>query len=69
MQFDANFSSKWLNYTNIKFDDQIEIIFFKSLLQSTIIYERVNSDFMQNENTTITSYSSRALPHVKYFLY
>jgi len=56
MKLDTNFGSKGLNYTNKNFKDQIENFNKKSLLQSTIICEIMNSNFMQGKNTNYFSF-------------
>ena len=56
MKLDTNFGSKGLNYTNKNFKDQIENFDKKSLLQSTIICEIMNSNFMQGKNTNYFSF-------------
>jgi hypothetical protein len=56
MTLDTNFGSKGLNYTKKNFKDQIENFDKKSLLQSTIICEIMNSNFMQGKNTNYFSF-------------
>jgi hypothetical protein len=56
MKLDTNFGLKGLNYTKKNFKDQIENFDKKSLLQSTIICEIMNNNFMQGKNTNYFSF-------------